>query len=80
MSTNQESFDTLMDYCHKDDILKNSSFLFSNLKLKKSIMFEPFLDVEDLENDMKDIKDTITFLCKMNDVIQINKKLKKGYH
>ena len=39
-------------------------------------MFEPF-DVEDLENDMKDIKDTIILRGKMNDVIKINKKLKK---
>ena len=76
LSTNQESFDTLMDYCHKDDILKNSSISFSNLKLKKSIMFERF-DIEDLENDVKDINDNIILRGKMNDVIKINKKLKK---
>ena len=76
LSTNQESFDTLMDYCHRDDILKNSCISFSNLKLKKSIMFERF-DIEDLENDVKDINDNIILRGKMNDVIKINKKLKK---
>ena len=65
-----------MDYCHKDDILKNSCISFSNLKLKKSIMFERF-DIEDLENDVKDINDNIILRGKMNDVIKINKKLKK---
>ncbi len=76
LSTNQESFDTFMDYCHKDDILKNSCISFSNLKLKKSIIFESF-DVEDLENDIEDINDNIVLRGKMNDVIKTNKKLKK---
>ena len=76
LSTNAESFDTLMDYCHKDDILKNSSISFSNLKLKKSIMFKPF-DVEDMENDIEDVNDNIILRGKMKDIIKINKKLKK---
>ena len=76
LSTNEESFDTLMDHCHKDDILKNSCISFSNLKLKKSILFKPF-DVQDLENDIKDVNDNIILRGKMKDIIKINKKLKK---
>jgi hypothetical protein len=76
LSSNSESFETLMDYCHKDNILKHSSISFSNLKLKKSIMFEPF-DTDDIQQDIQNINDNIVLRGKMNDIIKKNKKFKK---
>ena len=75
LTKNKETFDSLIDSLKDDVLFKNATISFSDLKLKDTTLFDPFIPT--INNDGKDINDDNNIIDRMDRLNKKNKKLEK---